>query len=100
MKRKLRNLAIGGLATAILGYFAWVALSVFDFADWDTWTRSIQIVWVVMPLAFAVSLISAIGWALVPPRSLRSAGWAVALVVLIVAFAGCLAFALAHGGIG
>jgi hypothetical protein len=103
MKKALRNLAIVSLSTAIAGWFAWATVLQIGPGEhgefWREWSRAINIIWIMIPAALVVSLVSAVAWALAPPRSKRGTAWAVGLLVVTICVAAWFAFVLTHLGI-
>jgi hypothetical protein len=103
VKKSFRNLAIACLVTAIAGWIAWGVVSAKGPGEhgefWSEWNRTIDVIWIVIPASFALSLVSAVAWALAPPRSRRGTAWAVALLVVTLCVAAWFAFVLTHLGI-
>ncbi|HEX9160295.1 MAG TPA: hypothetical protein VF980_01205 [Thermoanaerobaculia bacterium] len=103
LKRLLLIIACGSLGIAIAGWFAWQSVTVAGPGphgeEWESWSRTIDVIWMIIPAAFAVSIIAAIASLFVRPRSRTGVAIAVCLIAATMVVAGWFAFVLTHLGI-
>jgi FtsH-binding integral membrane protein len=104
LKATLLTISLLSLAIAISGFLAWSWDLLPQAGDhgknWDTWQAAINIDWLIIPWAFGLSVVFAIAFAAVKPRSRAQIIFATCIVIVAAALFGGIGFVMTHLGIG
>lgn len=104
LKRLLLVLALLSFATGVAAWVAWSQDLLPDAGahgeHWDRWNSAINVTWAVMEIAFPASVVFAIAYLFVPPRSPRAIGVGLSIVGAAAVVILAIWFIMSHLTIG
>jgi hypothetical protein len=103
MKTALLVLALLSLVTGTVAWVAWSADLLPGTGahgeNWEKWSAAVDLDWKVIEISFPASIIFAVVYLFVKPRSKAAIGCGLSIIGVALAGAGAISFIMTHLGI-